>query len=66
MWSRVNILYFTKSEGQNNRLFTWIHCHFSFFFFLIAVAVTVLIGLVDGLVGLNEDATPAFREQNPG
>lgn len=32
VWSRVNILYFTKSEGQKNRLFTWIHCHFSFFF----------------------------------
>lgn len=32
VWSRVNILYFTKSEGQNNRLFTWIHCRFSFFF----------------------------------
>lgn len=33
VWSRVNILYFTKNKGQNKWLVTGIHFHFSFFFF---------------------------------
>lgn len=65
MWSRVNILYFTKSQGQKIDFSHGFIATLAFFF-LIAVAATVLIGLVDGLIGLNEDATPVFREQNPG
>lgn len=38
----------------------------STFFYSTFFTVTFLVGVVDGLIGLNEDAAPVFRHQNPG
>lgn len=39
---------------------------FIYVFYSTFFTVTFLVGVVDGLVGLNEDAAPVFRHQNPG